>query len=84
MGMSTYSRLGELKADWDVNQTWEGDNTVLLQQTAKYLFDLYQARMMGKEGKKTIACEWLTVDGVSSVEEARFKGNTLEEMLKDP
>eukprot|EP01017_Pseudomicrothorax_dubius_P041281 TRINITY_DN6583_c0_g1_i3.p1 TRINITY_DN6583_c0_g1~~TRINITY_DN6583_c0_g1_i3.p1 ORF type:complete len:685 (+),score=152.52 TRINITY_DN6583_c0_g1_i3:51-2105(+) len=42
LGYSTFSRFGSLIADGDVNQTYEGDNAVLVQQTAKYLLDKYR------------------------------------------
>jgi acyl-CoA oxidase len=38
-GYSSYSKLGTLYNDHDVNNTWEGDNTVLMQQTTKYILD---------------------------------------------
>lgn len=36
-GYSSYSGLPSLIADYAVNQTWEGDNTVMSLQTAQYL-----------------------------------------------
>lgn len=36
-GYSSYSRLGRIYFDQDVNTTWEGDNNMLLQQTTKYV-----------------------------------------------
>lgn len=39
LGYSAYNRLGQLREDNDINATWEGDNNVLLQQTAKFLMD---------------------------------------------
>ena len=36
-GYSTYSRLGRMYFDVDINTTWEGDNHMLLQQTTKYV-----------------------------------------------
>lgn len=36
-GYSTYSRLGRMYFDLDINTTWEGDNHMLLQQTTKYV-----------------------------------------------
>lgn len=38
-GYSGYSRLPQIYNDNDINTTWEGDNNVLLQQTAKFLFE---------------------------------------------
>jgi acyl-CoA oxidase len=37
LGYSHFSRLGQLMADHDINLTWEGDNHVLLQQTAGFI-----------------------------------------------
>ena len=31
--------MGTLYNDHDVNNTWEGDNNVLMQQATKYIFD---------------------------------------------
>jgi len=47
----------------DVNSTWEGDNNVLLQQTAKFLLNQYQAKMKGKE-LPTVTCQWVSIDDV--------------------
>ncbi len=48
-GFSAYSKIGTLYNDHDVNNTWEGDNTVLLQQCTKYIFD--NAKKAMKNGK---------------------------------
>jgi hypothetical protein len=58
MGYSHYARFGIMREDHDINQTWEGDNNVLLQQAAKFLLDMLKVRMKGKE-IKTKTCEWL-------------------------
>jgi acyl-CoA oxidase len=45
MGANGYSKLnmlGMLRDNNDINMTWEGDNTVLLQQTAKFIIDHYR------------------------------------------
>ena len=41
-GYSSYSKIGTLYNDNDVNLTWEGDNHVLIQQTSKYVLEQAQ------------------------------------------
>ena len=41
-GYSSFSKLGNLYNDNDVNLTWEGDNHVLIQQTSKYVLEQAQ------------------------------------------
>jgi acyl-CoA oxidase len=36
-GYSAFSNFSSFFHDTDINNTWEGDNNVLLQQTSKYL-----------------------------------------------
>lgn len=48
-GYSSFSKLGVLYNDNDVNCTWEGDNNVLYQQATKYILDNMQKIMQGKE-----------------------------------
>lgn len=50
-GYSSYNRLGALYRDNDINATWEGDNTVLQQQTSKFLLDGVQKLLKGKDTK---------------------------------
>ena len=61
-GFSHYSRIGEMKQFFDINQTWEGDNNILLQQTGKFLLEIYRMKMMGKQKKETLTCEWISLD----------------------
>ena len=44
-GYSACSRLGLLRADHDPNLTYEGDNNVLMQQTAKFLVGAVRAKL---------------------------------------
>ena len=44
-----YSKLGSMFNDNDINTTYEGDNNILLQQTAKYIFDGARQSREGKE-----------------------------------
>ena len=39
---SAYSALGRMFADFAVQCTWEGDNTVMALQTARYLVNCYE------------------------------------------
>jgi acyl-CoA oxidase len=50
-GFSSYSKLGTLFNDNDINLTWEGDNHVLLQQTSKYVLE--EVQQILQKGKKT-------------------------------
>lgn len=61
----------------DINSTWEGDNNVLLQQTAKFLLDQFKAKMKGKM-KSSITVNWVTTDDIS---EEQCKAETIEEFL---
>ena len=64
LGYSHYSRLGTMLQDQDVNQTWEGDNNVLLQQTAKFMVDIGRKRMKGTK-VTTQTLEWLALEPVA-------------------
>lgn len=48
-GYSSYSKIGHIYNDNDINLTWEGDNHVLIQQTAKYVLE--QAQKALQKGK---------------------------------
>eukprot|EP01119_Soliformovum_irregulare_P000794 TRINITY_DN10585_c0_g1_i1.p1 TRINITY_DN10585_c0_g1~~TRINITY_DN10585_c0_g1_i1.p1 ORF type:complete len:730 (-),score=212.62 TRINITY_DN10585_c0_g1_i1:96-1988(-) len=48
-GYSAYAALSSFLADFAVMCTWEGDNTVLAQQTAKYLMKIMKHVEAGKE-----------------------------------
>jgi hypothetical protein len=50
-GYSYYSKIFEFGASLDVNLTFEGDNKILLQQTAKYLLK-HTFKLLGKKEKK--------------------------------
>jgi len=47
-GYSSYSVLPSMLQDFAVMCTWEGDNTVMAQQTAKYLIKCLRRTMKGK------------------------------------
>lgn len=53
-GYSSFSKLGVLYNDNDINNTWEGDNTVLIQQATKFVLDNAQKMMKGKPIKSQL------------------------------
>ncbi len=53
-GFSAYSKMGALYSSNDVNNTWEGENNVLIQQTTKYILQNLQKAMKGKEVKSPL------------------------------
>lgn len=61
-----------------IQQTWEGDNNVLLQQTGKYLLDIFKNKMKGKQMKATTTCEWVKTDPVLG---QKCPAQTLEELV---
>mmetsp|Transcript_4284 Transcript_4284/g.4943 ORF Transcript_4284/g.4943 Transcript_4284/m.4943 type:complete len:521 (+) Transcript_4284:498-2060(+) len=70
MGYSYLNNFAELGAISDVNQTWEGENYVLIQQACKLLLKNFTNLMRGKETMKT--CEFMTSD---TPEEYKFEGS---------
>ncbi len=48
-GYSEYNRIGFLRSDNDINLTWEGDNNVLIQQTARFLLESWRHLSKGKK-----------------------------------
>jgi len=61
LGYSHYAKFGILRANYDVNTTWEGDNNILLQQTAKFLVDALQSKFKGKDVPFE-TCYWISVE----------------------
>ncbi|KAE8724976.1 GTP-binding family protein [Hibiscus syriacus] len=49
-GLKTENRVGHLKAEFDVQSTFEGDNTILMQQVSKVLLAEYIAVCKRNEG----------------------------------
>ncbi|KAI8986401.1 acyl-CoA dehydrogenase/oxidase C-terminal [Pilobolus umbonatus] len=47
-GYSNFSGLGQFYQDYLPNVTWEGDNYILTQQTARYLFKTFRNVVAGK------------------------------------
>lgn len=52
LGFSVYNNFHEMGATADVNQTWEGENYVLIQQACKLLLKNFSNLMQGKDSMK--------------------------------
>mmetsp|Transcript_17772 Transcript_17772/g.17743 ORF Transcript_17772/g.17743 Transcript_17772/m.17743 type:complete len:483 (+) Transcript_17772:639-2087(+) len=49
LGYSSYSQLGRIRNNQDVMVTWEGDSSVLIQQTGKFLLKQIQKSFKGQK-----------------------------------
>lgn len=59
-GYSSYSKIGTLYNDNDINLTWEGDNHVLIQQTSKYVLEQAQKAIQKGQTSKDPLLAFLT------------------------
>jgi acyl-CoA oxidase len=48
-GYSRFNLIGNLRNNNDINITWEGENTVLIQQTEKFIMDHFKKKMNGEK-----------------------------------
>ncbi len=82
-GFSTYNRIGVLRADNDINTTWEGDNNVLGQQAARFLLECLRFIQKGKKIPYT-SLEKLNVNFVEGKCELKSKNdmNKSEYLIK--
>ncbi|GAB2278617.1 Acyl-coenzyme A oxidase 2, peroxisomal [Dionaea muscipula] len=83
-GYAAVNRFGELRNDHDIFQTFEGDNTVLLQQVAADLLKQYQEKFRG--GTLAVTWNYLRESMSSYLSQpnpvtARWEG---EDHLRDP
>ena len=47
-GFSSHNKIGVMKSDSDVEQTYEGDNAVLLQQVTRLVLKIFKKKLRGK------------------------------------
>lgn len=48
-GYSRMNMIGNWRNNNDINITWEGDNTILIQQTEKFILDNFNKKIKGKD-----------------------------------
>lgn len=70
-GYSSFSGLCTLVSDHDVNSTWEGENNVLLQQTARYLMKNVQRILKGQKIESEY-CDFISLDSGQVLGKAPF------------
>jgi acyl-CoA oxidase len=46
-GYSRFNMIGAIRNHNDMNITWDGENTVLIQQAQKFILDHYKSKMKG-------------------------------------
>ena len=49
LGFSSYSGISRYRSYQDIHTTWEGDNSVLIQQTGKYILKILQKSFKGQK-----------------------------------
>jgi len=72
--------IGVWRNNNDINLTWEGDNTVLIQQTARFIMNNLKRKMKGKEVKFNTLSFFKKFDEVSS---AKLTINDAKDLHKD-
>jgi acyl-CoA oxidase len=78
-GYSAYSGLPEMLGDFAVMCTWEGDNTVLAQQTARYLIKQVKRAIKGKKLTAGTFSQYLASPPPSN---AHWAVSTVEDLLR--
>lgn len=75
LGYSSYSRLPDIHIENHVNMTWEGDNSVLLQQTGRFLLKNLMRIAQG-EINSFESAKYLTIEDLSGF---KFEGQELKD-----
>ncbi|XP_057709882.1 peroxisomal acyl-coenzyme A oxidase 3 [Corythoichthys intestinalis] len=78
-GYLAMNRLGNLRDDNDPNCTYEGDNNVLLQQTANYLLTWMDVKRRGGVRVQSPLHTVDFLDDFHKIRESRFTARTLED-----
>lgn len=72
LGYSWYAEIPKMIADAHIMTTWEGDNTVLLQQVSKFIMKSYKKQMSGM-GTSYNSLKYLGEEGI---EDEKFEFNS--------
>eukprot|EP01119_Soliformovum_irregulare_P007918 TRINITY_DN2053_c0_g1_i1.p1 TRINITY_DN2053_c0_g1~~TRINITY_DN2053_c0_g1_i1.p1 ORF type:complete len:694 (+),score=147.07 TRINITY_DN2053_c0_g1_i1:48-2129(+) len=75
-GYSAYNRLGRIIKDFQVQTTWDGDNTVLCLQTARHVISSFEKGIKGKTLNGSVAY----LSHIKPILASRFQGNSSEEL----
>ena len=78
------SALGRIRNNQDINATWEGDNTVLIQQVGKYALKIVQRTYKGHSIQSKIFAElYMTYENTNEAKSGplNFKGDLSVELL---
>ncbi|CAL1534858.1 unnamed protein product [Lymnaea stagnalis] len=82
-GYFKVNRLGDIRNDHDPNNTYEGDNNVLLQQTSNYLLSYVEKALSGRLGE-TLTSPLGSVNILSDLPhrlKSQFSAKTVEDCL---
>ncbi|XP_074600779.1 peroxisomal acyl-coenzyme A oxidase 3-like [Brevipalpus obovatus] len=74
------SRLGELRNDHDANNTYEGDNNVLLQQTSNWLLKLYREKLEEGKPMKSPLSSADYIDNINFILTTKMKPDMVDNM----
>lgn len=66
VGFSSYTRIPDIYVENHVNSTWEGDNSVLLQQTGRFILKSFTKMAQGKPVQFQ-SLDYLTLNDLSEV-----------------
>ena len=81
LGYSAYSSLDRLRSAQDIQVTWEGDNSVLIQQTSRFILKQVQRTFKGQRITAS-SLEFLKMD-VDEVKKFRAEFESEEELKKE-
>lgn len=83
-GVSSYSRLGHLRSEADPSLTYEGDNNVLIQQSAGFVMKTLHKKLAGKEVQSPFGtCSFLSRYEPERLSNLRARTENAKDLLDD-